>query len=252
MIYSKRKNPDISSNDLSETIKLFINFCRFKIKLKLGGDIDECNSELYKLSKKDFLLPFENWIMSPETKQYFLIEDRRKEIPLKIASEEDLFDLIEFLYIKYFKDNDNLFNEFQKNPDLSDNHYKSSRDEINEILKDFENGYEISPDGEIYALADESLESVLIEQRNFTDKDTQRAKKIDLAILKFRNKEHDLEEQKIAILTIVNELELVRESLKNLIGNDAQEIFEVLFNFANRFGVSVNLPFPTTINSLLV
>jgi len=80
-------------------------------------------------------------------------------------SEDDLFDVIEFLFDYVSKPVDGYYHSYNScgwhyqtfNKETGRQEYLA---EINELLRDYQEGYELSADGEILALAERGLENL--------------------------------------------------------------------------------------------
>jgi hypothetical protein len=154
-------------------------------------------------------------------------------------SEEDLFDVIEFLFDYISKPIDGYYHDFNDcgmhyskfEKQSGQNEY---RNEINELLKDYGDGYEISSDGEILSLADNGLQFLLEANLPRLDPDNVE-KKIEAAILKFRRYRSSLDERKEAVRTLADVLEFLRPQLKEVLSSkDESDLFNIANNFAIR------------------
>lgn len=181
----------------------------------LGYDVE---AQLFRKLRKPGLWPiYEKW------EQY---------------SEDDSFDVIEFLYDHISKPVEGYYHRH----DACGWHYQSFsaelgrqewRTEINELLRDYKDGYELSPDGEILASAENGLENLL--QANLPSHDPENVEnRVAKAILKFRRYRSSFEDRRDAIRDLADVLEFLRPKLKTVITkNDEND----LFNLANNFGV---------------
>jgi hypothetical protein len=151
--------------------------------------------------------------------------------------EEDLFDVIEFLYdqISYPLEGD--YHEWND----CGWHYKTFdkesgqlefRDKINELIKDY-GDFELSPNGEILktvTLGTESLfehKIVAYDSENVNDR-------VENAILLFRRYNSSLNDKRNAVKELVAVLEFLRPKVKKvLVKADEND----LFNLANNFGI---------------
>ncbi|MDD4897479.1 MAG: hypothetical protein PHV26_01975 [Candidatus Pacebacteria bacterium] len=154
-------------------------------------------------------------------------------------SEEDIFDLIEFLFdhVSAPIDKDASYHSFY-------NHYhykyfdreqgkKEYRDAINEILNDYGAGYELGDNGEIYALLQEEFRPLLKANIPTSDTDNVEAK-IAKAVNKFRRYGSTLDERHESVRTLADCLEYLRKDLQNVI---TQKDDGDLFQIANNFGI---------------
>jgi len=161
------------------------------------------------------------------------IEDRCSEY-----SEDDLFDVIEFLFDCVSKPIDGYYHSFNN----CGWHYSEFdqetgqgefRAEINELLRDYENGYEISREGEILALAEPGLDHLY--QADLPDYDPENVeKRVNAAVLKFRRYRSAIEDRRDAIRDLADVLEFLRPKLKQVLTSRDESD---LFNIANNFGI---------------
>ena len=162
------------------------------------------------------------------------------------CNENEVFDIIEFLHdhvsapIKgkvwlhninncgwHFKDLDTDFDKpkGQKEFQLG----------INEILKFYSNGYELSDKGEIVPLAEKGFELLLDKTIPFNDIDLD--SQLDRAIYLFRNRHSNMDDRKDALRNLGDILERLRnEAEKILTKKDEKDIFVLL----NKYGIRHN------------
>lgn len=154
-------------------------------------------------------------------------------------SEEDIFDLIEFLFdhVSAPTDKDAYYHSFYHHY-----HYKTFdrtqgqkeyRDSINEILNDYGAGYELGDNGEIYALLEEEFRPLLKASIPTSDTDNVETK-IAKAVNKFRRYGSTLDERHEAVRALADCLEYLRKDLLNVI---TQKDDGDLFQIANNFGI---------------
>lgn len=153
-------------------------------------------------------------------------------------SEEDFFDMVEFLYdhcskvtYGYFMDVDTgnfshrIFDNFEGK--------KYFRKLLNPILGKYKDGFEISEDGEILILADKGLSTLLNAEIPTNDKENI-TKRMNASILKFRGYKSTLDDRKDAIRELADVLEYLRPQIKVYLDKkDDNDIF----NIANNFGI---------------
>ncbi|MGA0557287.1 hypothetical protein ACO2Q8_11590 [Larkinella sp. VNQ87] len=182
---------------------------------ELGADIE---AVLFLHIKKDYLWPIDKKIID--------------------YSEGDLFDIIEFLYDHISKPIDGYYHRFSgcgwhyhEFDDIAGR--QALREEINHILKDYEEGYELSETGEVLILPDAGMAELLKAEIPTTDE--QNIKRlIEGAILKFRRHKSTWDEKLDAIRDLTAVLEFTRdEAKKHLTRADEAD----LFNLANNFGI---------------
>lgn len=154
-------------------------------------------------------------------------------------SEEDLFDVIEFLFDYVSKPVDGYYhsygdcgmhyNKFEQQ--VGQNEY---RNEFNELLRDYGDGYELSSGGEILSLADKGLQPLL--EANLPKLDPENVEtKVEAAILKFRRYRSSIDERKEAVRSLADVLEFLRPQLKEVLSSkDEGDLFNIANNFAIR------------------
>jgi len=153
-------------------------------------------------------------------------------------NEDDLFDVIEFLFdhcSKGLKRDYHSWNDcgfhYSEFDDLEGQKY--FREQLNLILKSYQNGYEISANGEILILPDDGF-SALFEADIPTDDESNIKNKINIAKIKFRKHKSTLDDRREAIRELADVLEFLRPQVKKqLIKDDENDIF----NLANNFGI---------------
>ncbi len=153
-------------------------------------------------------------------------------------SEDDLFDVIEFLYDcvslpsdgRYHSYNDcgaHDFQKFDKTPARID-----YRNRINDILRNYKDGYELSEDGHILMTIEYGLDGLISAPLPIKDEETQ--KKLHHAINKYRRSRNP-EERRDALRELADILEFLRPQVKKiLLPKDEDELFNILNNFGIR------------------
>jgi hypothetical protein len=153
-------------------------------------------------------------------------------------TEDDLFDVIEFLYDYVSKPLDGYFHNYNEcgwhyQTFNADDGRKEFRDEINDILQDYKEGYELSANGEILALSEKGLENLL--QANLPSRDPENIEnRVNNAVLKFRRYRSSIDDRRDAIRDLADVLEFLRPKLKTVITRHDEND---LFNIANNFGI---------------
>lgn len=155
-------------------------------------------------------------------------------------SEDELFDLIEFLYdhISEPVQSSGVYHSWSE----CGYHYSEFvqgtaqgdfREEINDFLKDYGEGFELSIQGEILTLPGGALEPLL--EATIPVEDTANiSDRVEAAIRKFRQRRASIDERRGAIRDLADVLEFLRPQLK-LVLNSSDE--KDLFNIANNFGI---------------
>lgn len=165
-------------------------------------------------------------------------------LPEKLAglSEEDLFDLVEFLYDHSSKPVEGRYHSYS----ACGWHYHEFnqaegqaefRSKMTELLNSYGPGYELSPTGEILELASPGVEPLLTTELPIRDSNIQGC--VASAIAKFRRYRSSVEERRDAVRDLADVLEYLRPQLKLVL--DRQDESD-LFNIANNFGIRHHNP----------
>ncbi len=228
------KNPDASRYDLPILLRLFSDFyLEFlnkdyfqedfgyycvdagEVSGKLGSDIE---AQMFRAIRKPDL-----WQIQEKCKSY---------------SEDDLFDVIEFLYDHVSKPIDGYFHSYNDCGYHYDTFDKKTgqqefRDGINQILCDYKEGYELSDEGEILESPEQGLENLFAASLPIHDPDNVE-QRVQAAILKFRRYRSSLDERRDAIRDLADVLEFLRPQVKTVISKkDEGDLFVI----ANQFGI---------------
>ena len=171
-----------------------------------------------------------------------LLAVRKKELwPVRSHAphyeEDDLFDMIEFLYQHVSKPVDGTmhsfggcgmhwetFNQVEGRADF--------RVKINEVLNHYEKGFELSAAGEVLRKAQAGFEPIF--EADVPTKDMNVAGRVNSAVLRYRRHGASLDDRRQAVRDLVDVLEYLRPQFKSLL-TSADE--GDLFNIANNFGV---------------
>lgn len=153
-------------------------------------------------------------------------------------SEDDLFDVVEFLHDHTSKPLKGAYHKFNNcgmhfdafNDDEGQAYF---RQEINVLLKDYLQGYEIDQNGHILSLPDEHM-ATLIEAEVPTFGGEDLSSKIQTAVNKFRRYGVSLHDRKDAIRDLADVLEYLRPEAQKVIKSKDESD---LFNIANNFGI---------------
>jgi hypothetical protein len=186
-----------------------------KIPGKLGEDIE---AQMFRILRKLNLWP---------------IQDKCSEY-----SEDDLFDVMEFLHDYISKPLEGIYHSWNE----CGWHYQTFdqetgrlefQTEINKILCDYNDGYELSKDGEILALAGGGLDYLF--QAGVPEHDPENIElRVNAATLKFRRHRSSIEDRRDAVRDLADVLEFLRPKLKKVITSKDESD---LFNIANNFGI---------------
>jgi len=228
------KNPNSSSFDLPILIRLFrdlyldfLNKDYFQenfgfscvdageIPGKLGFDIEV---QIFRSIRKPDL-----WPIQEKCENY---------------SEDDVFDVIEFLYDHISKPIDGYFHSWND----CGYHYETFnikagqqefRDSINPFLHEYREGYELSENGQILESPEQGLENLLLAKLPTHDYENIE-QRVQSAILKFRRHRSSLDDRRHAIRDLVDVLEFLRPQIKAVISKKDEGD---LFTLANQFGI---------------
>jgi hypothetical protein len=153
-------------------------------------------------------------------------------------SEDDLFDVVEFLYDWVSKPIDGRFHDYGG----CGWHYSTFdreagrvefRGEINALLRDYGDGYEVSEDGEVLALPESGMEPLFEQELPEYDPENVESR-VEAAKHKFRLHRSSLDDKREAVRALADVLEFLRPKLKAvMLSKDESD----LFNIANNFGI---------------
>lgn len=153
-------------------------------------------------------------------------------------SEDDLFDVVEFLFDCVSQPIDGYYHSYSN----CGWHYETFdkpagqeeyRQKINTLLCDYGDGYELSELGEILALAGGGLDSLYEADLPNHDPDNVESR-VTAARLKFRRYRSSMDDRRAAIRDLADVLEFLRPKAKEvLMSKDESD----LFNLANNFGI---------------
>jgi len=233
--YSRRtgKSPEISSIDLDMLLRLFAavysNFLnRDYFQEAFGYDCVDAG-----------LVP---GIVGSDVGAYMFRKLRRDLWPIHKRvmdfSEDDLFDVIEFLYDLVSKPIGGWFHQFS-DCGWHYNQFDASagrdefRQEINEILLGYSDGYELNTSGELVFSGDPGLKELLDEDSPEFDP-LNVDKKLEYAVRRFRHHRASVEDKQEAVRVLADVLEFLRPNVEILLTKkDAGD----LYNIANNYGI---------------
>lgn len=185
---------------------------------EIAGKVKDINHEIFLTIKKNKL-----WPVSKYAKKY---------------SEDDLFDIIEFLYLHISKPTEGYnhqWNECGMHWQIFDRDKgrQEFKELINNMLKHYENCFELSENGEILHRPDEGFE--LIFKADIPSSDNNVVSRVSSAISTFRRHGSSANERRQAVRDLADVLEYLRPQVTSLIINKKDE--SDLFNIANNFGI---------------
>lgn len=156
---------------------------------------------------------------------------------LSSYTEDDLFDMLEFLHDHISMPTDGYHHTFAQ----CGWHYYAFdtaagqiefRTKIGDILESYKSGYEISPTGEILELAQPGTTPLLVAELPIKDANIQG--RVNGAISKFRRYRSTASERREAVRDLADVLEYLRPQLKEVLAKTDEND---LFNIANNFGI---------------
>lgn len=152
-------------------------------------------------------------------------------------SENDVFDMIEFLYDHVSKGAEGIYHGYNE----CGWHYREFdqaagreywRREINRILPRY--GYELSEAGEILHLAPQGFDK-LVELREESIDAVQIGARLDTAVRKFRRFRASSDDRRDAVRDLADVLEFLRPRVKGLINSkDERDLFQIINGFSIR------------------
>jgi hypothetical protein len=163
----------------------------------------------------------------------------RTKLETYAYSEDDLFDMIEFLHEHCSKGLDNYYHSFN---DCGYHHREFDRDQgrhdfreqINPLVAIYGTGYELSPDGDVLAKADAGFETLLEATLPRIDPENVEAR-VEEAKLKFRRHGSTLEDRRDALRQLADVLEFLRPKLRKvLMKADENDLLNIVNNFGIR------------------
>lgn len=167
-------------------------------------------------------------------KKVWRFEDNWEKI-----SEDNFFDIVEFLYTYVSKPTGGVYHSFG-NCGFHFQHFDKTagrqefRDEINALISDYKDGFFLAANGEIQQVVSKSLGRLIGKDTPTTDKESIE-KKIKLAEEKFLRQKSSLEDRRDAIRTLADVLEYIRPQIKKiLISEDEKDLFNIINNFGIR------------------
>jgi len=224
--YSNRtgKNPEASRYELPRFVDLFkavyLDFLKNDyfyensgdVPGKLGADIEA--QMFIKLKKPDL------WPIEEKCNNY---------------SEDDLFDVIEFLY-DCVSEPIHRYDEWSNHGDYYDTFDRETgkqefRDSMNQLWRDYREGYELSENGEILEFPEQGLEDLVLA--NLPPYDLENVEQpVQNAILKFRRSRSSLDGKHDAIRDLADVLEIMKPQITKVISKKDESD---LFHIANKF-----------------
>ncbi len=152
-------------------------------------------------------------------------------------NEDDLFDIIEFLYMHVSKPIDGNYHSWNDCGMHWETFNKAEgqkefREKINEILGMYIGEYELSENGEILTKPDIGFEKIFEADIPSTNKSV--TERIDSAIRQYRRHGSTLDDRRQAVRDLADVLEYLRPKVKSILTKQDEKD---LFNLANNFGI---------------
>ncbi len=214
-----------------------------------GAIFSQCKEKQYFDEAFGFTCVDSGWnrgTVGSDPDVYFLQHLRKRDLwpiteKLNGYSEDDLFDVIELLYDLVSEGTDGYYHSYGDCGMHYSNFNQPSgqakfRVEINGILADYGEGYELAENGEIVEKADKGLETLLTAKLpNLLEADAIRI--IEEAIALFRRRHATPIDRKNAVRMLADIYEVLRPKLKGVITTKDEGD---LFNIANNFAIQHN------------
>lgn len=152
-------------------------------------------------------------------------------------SEDDLFDVIEFLYLHVSKPIDGTMHSYNECGMHWETFNKAEgqrefRDKINQLLVHYEKRFELSEAGEILQKPEAGFEPIF--NADVPSKDKNVVSRIEAATIKFRRHGASLDDRRQAVRDLADVLEYLRPQVEALLSTKDESD---LFNIANNFGI---------------
>jgi len=153
-------------------------------------------------------------------------------------SEDDLFDMVEFLYDHISKPITRYFHEYGDCGWHCSEFERAAgqvefREKMNRLLRNYDTGFGLSGDGEVIALSPKGFDKLLESSLPGSDPENV-SSRVEAAIRKFRHHRSSLTERRDAVRGLADVLEYLRPQLKSALSSQDEQD---LFNIANNFGI---------------
>ncbi len=184
-----------------------------------------------------------NGLVGGEIAQYIFRKLRKRAIwPIEEHyekySEDDIFDMIEFLYDHVSKptkgsfDSDNDCGMHYYEFDVDEGR-KSYREDINEILGGYEDGYTLDEQGEILALGDKGFTQLFVSSLpKYKTGDVNEI--AERAIRKFRQQRSSVSDKRDAVHDLADAFESIKGDVAKVLNSKDED---AIFTIANKFAI---------------
>ena len=226
------KNPNLSGLPLSDVIDLFK---RVYDQLATDGYFDEAFG---------FYCVDADWIPGKvrDVELEMLLTIRKKHLwPIANYadnySEDDLFDLVEFLYQHVSKPVDGTMHSYNERGMHWETFNRKEgqatfAEKVNSILGHYCEPFEFSDRGEVLHKPEAGFEKIFDADVPTDDENIQ--KRIDSAVLRYRRHGSTLDDRRQAVRDLADVFEYLRPKVKKLLTKSDEND---LFNLANNFGI---------------
>lgn len=174
--------------------------------------------------------------------EIFLTLHKRNLWPIKACSmfytEDDLFDLVEFLYrhvSKPLRGTHHNWNDCGMHWEVFDNVAgpKEFQGRINQLLDHYEKPFELSANGEVLSKPEQGFEPIFSAELPLNDKNIN--DRVNSAVLRFRRHGATIEDRRHAVRNLADVLEFLRPEIKtHLTSKDEADLFNIAHNFGVR------------------
>lgn len=183
----------------------------------IPGKVHDIELEIFlKIRKKDL------WPIHDHIQQY---------------TEDDLFDIIEFLYMHVSKPIDGTYHNYNNCGMHWETFNKSEgqkefRAKINDVLAMYVGQFELSEKGEILSKPEVGFEKIF--EADIPSNEKSVTDRMNSAILQYRRHGSTLDDRRQAVRDLADVLEYLRPKVKSILTKQDEKD---LFNIANNFGV---------------
>jgi len=183
----------------------------------ISGKISDVDLEILLKIRKQNLWPIEEYISS--------------------YTEDDLFDMIEFLYHNVSKPIDGTHHSYNNcGMHWSTFNKKDGQEEfkkqINDILDLYQKPHELSSNGELLEKPENGFEQIF--NADIPSSDENISSRINSAIIQYRRHGSTIDDRRKAVRDLADVLEYLRPKVSNILTKQDEKD---LFNLANNFGI---------------
>jgi len=152
-------------------------------------------------------------------------------------SEDDLLDVIEYLFSVVSKPIDGTYHSFNDcgmHWETFNKHEgeKVFREKINDLLDLYEGEFELSETGDVLRKAEQGFEAIFAADTPTKDENIRG--RIDTAVAQYRRHGSSIDDRRQAVRDLADVLEYLRPQVKSVLENRDESD---LFNIANNFGI---------------